>query len=159
WAALCALTAPSRQDAMLFCSQAYLVFFLCVFTLYWAIPWHRPRVWLLLAASFYFYASFNHWLALLIRVSTVAAYCLARRTDTPTSSRVRKARLVASLAGNLGLLCYFKYVNFFLGSLESALRALGAAHSIPLLSVILPIGISFYTFEAINYMVDVYRRK
>ena len=144
---------------MLFCSQAYLIFFVCVFALYWAIPWHRLRVWLLLVASFYFYASFNHWLAVLIGVSTVADYWLARGIDTSSSSRARKALLLTSLAGNLGLLCYFKYVNFFLGSLESALHALGAAHSIPVLSVILPIGISFYTFEAINYMVDVYRRK
>ncbi len=59
---------------------------------------------------------------------------------------------------NLGLLCYFKYVNFFLGSLQESLRLVGVSASLPLLSVVLPVGISFYTFEAINYMVDIYRR-
>src|SRR5262249_30068332 len=61
--------------------------------------------------------------------------------------------------GNLGLLAYFKYANFFLGSLQDALHAVGAQASLPVLRVILPVGISFYTFEAINYTVDVYRRR
>src|SRR5207302_8143945 len=122
------------------CSQAYLVFFVCVFTVYWVMPWHRGRVWLLLAASFFFYACFIQWLALLIGVSTVADYWLARGIDSGASPGLRKALLLTSLAGNLGLLCYFKYVNFFLSSLESALRGMGATSSIPLLSVIVPIG-------------------
>src|SRR5262249_11893293 len=64
-----------------------------------------------------------------------------------------------SIVGNLSLLAYFKYVNFFLTSFAGLLSALGVERSLPLLSVILPVGISFYTFEAINYMVDVYRGK
>jgi alginate O-acetyltransferase complex protein AlgI len=67
--------------------------------------------------------------------------------------------LLLSLAVNLGILVYLKYANFFLDSLEAALRAVGSEASLPLLEVILPIGISFYTFEAINYTVDVYRRR
>src|SRR5262249_2592594 len=58
---------------------------------------------------------------------------------------------------NLGLLCYFKYANFFLDSLRQVLQVAGASASLPVLSVGLPVGISFYTFQAINYMVDVYR--
>ena len=144
---------------MLFCSQAFLLFFAVVFTLYWVMPWQRARVWLLLVASFYFYASWNHWLALLIGISTVIDYFLARGIDSWTSPRGRRFLLIVNLVGNLGLLCYFKYVNFFLHSLEEGLRAAGGSASLPLLQVILPVGISFYTFEAINYMVDVYRRK
>jgi alginate O-acetyltransferase complex protein AlgI len=72
---------------------------------------------------------------------------------------LRKSLLAGSLIVNLGILCYFKYVNFFLQSLQDALHAAGAAASLPVLSVILPIGISFYTFEAINYTIDVYRRR
>jgi alginate O-acetyltransferase complex protein AlgI len=144
---------------MLFCSQAFLLFFFVVFTLYWAMPWQRARVWLLLAASFYFYASWNHWLALLIAVSTVIDYFLARGIDAWTAPRGRRFLLILNLVGNLGLLCYFKYANFFLHSVEEGLRAAGAAAALPVLQVILPVGISFYTFEAINYMVDVYRRK
>ena len=79
--------------------------------------------------------------------------------DQFSSPRLRKSLLTISLVGNLGLLCYFKYANFFLHSLERALHLAGGDASLPLLEVILPIGISFYTFEAINYTVDVYRRR
>jgi alginate O-acetyltransferase complex protein AlgI len=173
------VTVAKRRDAMLFCSQAYLAFFFVLFLVYWALPWQRARVWLLLAASFYFYASWNHWLALLIGVSTFLDYWLARGMDAghgpqlPKSQRglyflqtlrlsperYRKILLGISIIGNLGLLCYFKYANFFLQSVEAALHAAGASASLPVLQVILPVGISFYTFEAINYTVDVYRRK
>src|SRR5207302_195690 len=98
----------ARQDAMVFCSQAYLAFFLVLFTVYWAIPWQRARVWLLLVASFYFYASWNHWLALLIGVSTLIDYGLARGMDHFSAARIRKILLAISVIGNLGLLCYFK---------------------------------------------------
>jgi alginate O-acetyltransferase complex protein AlgI len=144
---------------MLFCSQEYLLFFVGIFILYWAMPWARARVWLLLLASFYFYASWNKWLALLIGVSTVIDYFLARGIDRWSQPGVRRLLLVLSLVGNLGLLGYFKYANFFLHSLEEGLRSAGASASMPVLQVILPVGISFYTFEAINYVVDVYRRK
>jgi alginate O-acetyltransferase complex protein AlgI len=146
-------------DAMLFCSLEFLIFFALVFVAYWALPWHRARVGLLLAASFYFYASWNHWLAGIIALSTTLDYLIARGLEAPGPSWRRKLLLSLSLIGNLGLLCYFKYANFFLRSLEDALRAAGASASLPVLSVILPIGISFYTFEAINYTVDVYRRR
>ncbi|MBA4016141.1 MAG: MBOAT family protein [Pirellula sp.] len=145
---------------MLFCSTAYFVFFCIVFAAYWAMPWQRARVWLLLGASVYFYASWNKWLALIICVSTAADYLIARGMDSPTATTGRrKLLLTVSLVGNLGLLCYFKYMNFFLHSVEEALRAMGAESSMPVLNVMLPIGISFYTFEAISYTVDVYQRR
>ncbi len=140
---------------MLFCSTVFLVFFLVVFAVYWSLPWERARVWLLVGASLYFYASWNRWLALVVLASSTIDYFLALGIDA-TSVRGRKRLLAAvSITANLGLLCYFKYVNFFLSSLEESLRAAGASVSFPLLKVILPIGISFYTFEAINYVVDV----
>jgi alginate O-acetyltransferase complex protein AlgI len=144
---------------MLFCSQPFLLFFAAVFTAYWLLPWHRARVWLLLACSFGFYASWNVWLAGLICVTTAADYTLARLMDRAAAPRRRRLLLVASVAMNLGLLAYFKYVNFFLQSLEEVVRAAGGSASLPLLKVVLPIGISFYTFEAISYTVDVYRRR
>jgi alginate O-acetyltransferase complex protein AlgI len=142
---------------MLFCSQEFLLFFLVVFAAYWAIPWRRPRVWLLLAASFYFYASWNQWLALIVFAATTVNFGLARALESCRAACWRRVLVGLSVAGNLGLICYFKYANFFLRSLEEALRAAGASASLPLLSVILPFGISFYTFEAISYVVDVYR--
>ncbi len=142
---------------MLFCSQQFLLFFVVVFSIYWSLPGPRLRVWFLLAASFYFYARWNPWLAALIGASTALDYVLARGMEAAATPRRRKLLLAVSLTANLGLLCCFKYANFFLQSLTQALRAAGCPASLPLLEVILPIGISFYTFEAINYTVDVYR--
>ncbi len=144
---------------MLFCSQQFLVFYSAVFAVYWVLPWQRWRVWLLLAASFYFYASWNKWLAGIICLSTAMDYAVARGMEASSGPRWRKLLLGLSLVANLGLLCYFKYANFFLHSVEEALSTLGARASLPVLQVILPIGISFYTFEAINYTIDVYRRR
>ncbi len=144
---------------MLFCSEQFFLFFLVVFAAYWAMPWPRARVWWLLAASFTFYASWNHWLALIIFVSTSLDYLIGRALDASSRSRLRRLLVGVSVAANLGLLAYFKYANFFLQSLEQGLHAAGATVSLPVLQVILPIGISFYTFEAINYTVDVYRRR
>src|SRR5207245_517896 len=137
----------------------YLLFFALVFATYWLLPWHRLRTWLLLGASFYFYASWNHWLACVVTATSVMDYLFARGMDASSSARLRRLLLIFSLAMNLGLLCYFKYVNFFLESLQAALAAAGLSSHFRLLDVILPIGISFYTFEAINYTIDVYRRK
>jgi len=144
---------------MLFCTKEYLFFLTAVFVLYWSMPWHRLRVWLLLAASFTFYAAWSRELACIVCGSTIVDYLIARGMEVTPSRRRKKLLLIASLAMNLGLLCYFKYANFFLHSLQDALNAMGASVAFPTLSVILPIGISFYTFEAINYTVDVYRGK
>ncbi len=144
---------------MLFCSQRFFIFFSVVFTVYWALPRAQWRVYFLLGASFYFYASWSKQLAALICISTLADYCIARGMEASSSFFWRRTLLLLSLGGNLGLLCYFKYATFFLHSLEQAIRLAGGSVSLPLLKVILPIGISFYTFEAINYTVDVYRRR
>ncbi len=150
---------PHPVDAMLFCSRQYLAFFVVVFAAYWALPWRRARVGLLLAASVLFYASWNEWLAAVVCLSSTADYLLARGMDRFDHPRWRKTFLALSLGMNLALLGWFKYANFFLRSLEEALTALGATASLPVLKIIIPIGISFYTFEAISYTVDVYRRR
>jgi alginate O-acetyltransferase complex protein AlgI len=144
---------------VLFCSLEFLLFFALIFLIYWALPWRTARIWLLLIASFYFYACWNKRLAILITVTTFLDYLLALGMDRCASPRGRKLLLGVSLIVNLGLLCYFKYANFFLLSLDEALIAAGSPVWFRTLRVILPIGISFYTFEAINYMVDVYRRR
>src|SRR6202011_5919488 len=113
---------------------------------YWALPWHRARIWLLLGASFFFYASWNKWLALIICLSTAIDFLIARGMEPWQSPRRRQLLLALSLIGNLGLLCYFKYANFFLRSLEEAVGGCGLVVSLPVLRVILPVGISFYTF-------------
>jgi alginate O-acetyltransferase complex protein AlgI len=172
---------------VLFCTKEFLVFFLLVAGFYWGVPRHRWRVWLLVVASFYFYASWNAWLAVVICISTAVDYAVARLMETSRHEPTRKALLVTSLVMNLGLLASFKYANFFLASFRGLLAGLGSAVAVPTFEqvlngaiarlnvvlgagdqrlalspiehVILPVGISFYTFEAINYTVDVYRRR
>jgi alginate O-acetyltransferase complex protein AlgI len=142
---------------MLFCSLAFFAFFLVVFPTYWALPWPRARVGLLLAVSLFFYSCWSPWLAGVVLTSATLDYLLARGLDGCRSPGRRRALVLVSVTANLGLLCFFKYANFFLGSLASTLRFCGASASLPALSVVAPIGISFYTFEAISYVVDVYR--
>jgi alginate O-acetyltransferase complex protein AlgI len=108
-------------EAVLFCSREFLLFFVIVFALYWATPWHRGRVLLLLLASFVFYASWNRWLAVLICFSTLMDYLVARGLEAFTGRRLRRSLLGVSLAVNLGMLVYFKYANFFLQSVEESL--------------------------------------
>jgi alginate O-acetyltransferase complex protein AlgI len=144
---------------MLFCTTHYVLFLGAVLALFWLTPWRRGRVWVLLIASFAFYAAWNEWLAALVLATATADFAAARVMGATSRWALRRVLLIASLGMNLGLLCYFKYVNFFLDSLTQGLHAVGAEVAFPTLSVILPIGISFYTFEAINYTVDVYRGK
>ena len=140
---------------MLFTTHQYLFFFVAVFAVYWAMPWHRLRVYLLLGASFYFYATWNEWLAPLVTGTATLDYLLARGIDAARSRKVARLFTGISIAVNLGVLCYFKYVNFFLESLYQAFPI--AEKDRYLLDVIVPFGISFYTFEAISYTVDVYQ--
>jgi alginate O-acetyltransferase complex protein AlgI len=141
---------------MLFCTSQFLVFFLAVFVVYWSMPWPRARIGLLLLASAYFYAHWNPWLAGLVFITATIDFLVARGIEATASRRRQRLLLGASLAVNLGLLGYLKYANFFLRSLETAASTLGCSAALPVLKVILPIGISFYTFEAISYVVDVY---
>ena len=142
---------------MLFNSEIYFWFFLSVFALYWMLPWTRARTYLLLAASFYFYFSWSQLLAFVVCASAMVDYGLARGMEAAKTPRRKRLLLLVSIVGNLGLLCYFKYANFFLDSLYQALATAGLSAPRPLLDVLLPIGISFYTFEAINYTVEVYQ--
>ena len=119
--------------------------------------WVKPRVWWLLLASYYFYMSWNAKLAAVVAGSSLVDYFIAMGMARSSEAGRRKALLVGSMVMNLGLLFYFKYVNFFLASLHEMLARFGYTRAMPVLDVMLPIGISFYTFEAISYTVDVYR--
>ena len=144
---------------MLFCTIEYVAFLALAVAVYWLLPSTKLRIWWLLALSSAFYASWNPKLAALVTATTAADFWLAKRIEACEVRRRRKALLCLSLAMNLGLLAYFKYANFFLDSLREMLAGFGVTAGVPTLEIILPIGISFYTFEAINYMVDVYRGK
>lgn len=139
---------------MLFNSLRFLVFFPLVFMLYWALP-HRARKYLLLAASYYFYMCWKPDFIVLILYSTAVDYLCALGMERRAEHK--KLFLVVSLTMNLGLLFFFKYFNFFGATLTALCRAVSIPFSAPVLNIILPVGISFYTFQTLSYTIDVYR--
>ena len=139
---------------MLFNSLRFLVFFPLVFMLYWALP-HRARKYLLLAASYYFYMCWKPEFIVLILYSTAVDYLCALGMERRAEHK--KLFLAVSLTMNLGLLFFFKYFNFFGATLTALCRAVSIPFSAPVLSIILPVGISFYTFQTLSYTIDVYR--
>lgn len=143
---------------MLFNSWQYAVFLPIVFALYWLLP-HRYRWVLLLAASYYFYMSWNAKYVFLILFTTAASYAAAlfmERTDEP---RRRKTILALTLAACLGVLGVFKYFNFFFDSLTDLFSIFSLKLQPVTLNLLLPVGISFYTFQTLSYVIDVYRGK
>src|SRR5260370_6758778 len=119
--------------------------------------WEGARPALGRGGGLCFYGRGKPKLALLICASPTVDFFLARGIEAASNPRRRKLLLTINVVGNLGLLCYFKYVNFFLDSIRQGMHQLGATASLPVLEVIIPVGLSFYTFEAINYVIDVYR--
>ncbi len=142
---------------MLFNSFEFLIFFPVVVTLYFASP-YRFRWALLLAASYYFYGSWNWKYLGLIWASTLIDYVAALGMSATASQRSRRAWLAASLIGNLGILFTFKYYNFFRDSAAQLFTRLGLESALPAADLLLPVGISFYTFQSLSYTVDVYTR-
>ncbi len=146
---------------MLFNSYSFLFGFLpCVLAGWWGLArWRRPRLAFLTGASWFFYAWWDwRYLPVLILASSVdyAAGLWISRTEAEGR---RRLLLASSLATNLGILAYFKYAGFFLGSLDGVARLVGLGAPLPSLHVVLPIGISFYTFNSMSYTIDVFRRR
>ncbi|MFT6159747.1 MAG: alginate O-acetyltransferase complex protein AlgI [Myxococcota bacterium] len=144
---------------MIFNSLTFVLFFVLVRGGYSLLPTWRSRKILLLLASYLFYAAWNPPFVLLIVLSTCVDYVLARQIAQSTVQSRRKLLVVASLAVNLGLLSYFKYSTFVLDSFQQSLAVIGVNWSPPMWNVILPVGISFYTFQTLSYTIDVYRGK
>jgi alginate O-acetyltransferase complex protein AlgI len=142
---------------MSFVSPEFILFSVIVCALYFAIP-YRFRWLLLLIASYIFYAYWNAWYILLIVFSTMVDYVVAREIHKTAIPRKRKMLLLVSMAVNLGVLFAFKYFNFFNDSAAELLQSLGIAYNAATLNVLLPVGISFYTFQSMSYTIDVYRR-
>jgi alginate O-acetyltransferase complex protein AlgI len=141
---------------MSFITPAYLIFLLIVWPIYWSLERRGQNVFILLA-SFFFYGWWDwRFLALLV-TTTGIDYGVALAMGAERSRNTRRAWLLVSLVTNLGVLCFFKYFNFFSQSLAQLLNGLGLSANPILLKVILPLGISFYTFQALSYTIDVYR--
>ncbi len=145
---------------MQFTSLQFLVFFPSVVAGYLVLQrsWRAQNTWLL-AASYYFYIAFSWKFSLLLLFSTAANYVCGAAIHRATSVGVRRAWLWTSLAINLGILGFFKYYNFFAANLEALLGLVGLSMSWHIKNLILPLGISFYTFQALSYPIDIYRRR
>ena len=139
---------------MIFHSLDFLVFFLLVVAAYWGLG-HRAQNVLLLAASYFFYGYVHPWFLILIATSTVIDYASARGMERRPDRR--RWFMAASIVSNFGMLGFFKYFNFFVDNVHAVLAAAGADVALPTLRVLLPVGISFYTFQAMSYTVDVFR--
>jgi len=144
---------------MIFSSWIFAAFFLVVFTVYWALKTRRARHVLLLLASYFFYMSWNPWLVTLIIGSTVLDYLVGLSLMKTEAARRRTGLLILSVVGNLGILAVFKYADFFILSMRGLLTSLGLQANLSTLSIILPVGISFYTFQTMSYTIDIYRGK
>ncbi|MBN2184281.1 MAG: MBOAT family protein [Candidatus Krumholzibacteriota bacterium] len=141
---------------MLFNSIHFLVFFPVVVCLYFLLP-HRWRWALLLVTSYYFYMCWKMEYIFLILISTVVAYLTAMGMSRSEKEKTRKTYLVLSLLVNLGLLFGFKYFNFFNDNARILFDRFNILYSVPTFRVLLPVGISFYTFQTLSYTIDVYR--
>ena len=142
---------------MLFNSSDFLLFFPIVVGLYYIIPASYRYLWLL-AASYYFYMQWNPVYVLLLLTSTAVTYLGGIILDKAKDKRKRKICLVSAISINLAILAYFKYANMFVGYLNSGISLLGG-NTIPWdNAIILPVGISFFTLQALGYLIDVYRK-
>jgi alginate O-acetyltransferase complex protein AlgI len=143
---------------VLFNSVHFVIFFPIVLIIFYRIP-HRFRWFFLLLASYYFYGSWHPWYLLLIVGSTLVDYFAAINISKTEVEKFRKRWLYMSLIINLGVLFVFKYFNFFIDSAREWLNLVGLSVPDLALTLVLPIGISFYTFQTISYTIDVYRRQ
>src|SRR5262245_52855134 len=132
---------------MVFNSLTFMVFFIGILGLHYSpLPWRVKKINLLIA-SYIFYAAWSPPFVLLLMISAVADFYLARWLGSTQKAGSRRMILLASLVLNLGLLGYFKYGNFLLENFKALMALLGIAYRPPALDIILPLGISFYTFE------------
>lgn len=143
---------------MTFHSLQFLIFFPVVVAVFFSLP-QRARSFFLLAASYYFYMAWEPAYGLLLLLSTAIDYAAGRAIGATYSKRRKKLFLGVSLLANLGILFFFKYFNFFFDSFAAVINVFGIDFDSPALSVLLPVGISFYTFQSLSYTIDVYRGK
>jgi alginate O-acetyltransferase complex protein AlgI len=144
---------------MLFNSPTFLIFFVTVFCLYWVIRGRKPQNLLLLVASYIFYGAWSWKFLLLLCFSTLLDYTCGRLVGAAEDQHRRRLLVIVSAVINLGFLAVFKYLGFFVTEAASFLQSLGFQAHVRVLQIVLPVGISFYTFQSLSYVIDVYRRK
>ncbi|MFC0516071.1 MBOAT family O-acyltransferase [Mucilaginibacter angelicae] len=141
---------------MIFNSFTFLLFFPVVTVLYFLVP-HKFRWLLLLTASCYFYMFFKAIYILILFFTIIIDYTAGIYLEKVTDPKKKKLLLILSLTANIGVLAVFKYFNFFNANLSGVLYWMGYTNPIPFLQILLPIGLSFHTFQAMSYTIEVYR--
>lgn len=144
---------------MIFNSLTFLIFLVIVFGIYWSLS-KRPLVYqniLLLLASYVFYSWWDWRFLALIVFSTLVDFYIGKAISNSSSRKTKKLFLYLSLITNLGLLGFFKYYNFFVDSFADMIAAFGLNIDTWTLNIILPVGISFYTFQTLSYTIDIYK--
>ena len=145
---------------MLFNSFEFLIFLISVFSLYWLAGGNKKlQNRILFVSGYIFYGAWDYRFLSLLLFSTCLDYYSALRISREDNARARRNWLILSVGVNLGLLGFFKYYNFFIESSVSLLTTIGLQPNLWTLKIILPIGISFYTFHGLSYVFDVYNRK
>jgi alginate O-acetyltransferase complex protein AlgI len=139
---------------VIFHSLDFVIFFVVVVALYWLLRRRWQNV-LLLVASYFFYGYVHPWFLILIASSTTIDYLSARGMERWPGRR--RVFMAISIVSNFGMLGFFKYFNFFAENLHAVLEAAGLHAGLPVLRIVLPVGISFYTFQAMSYTIDVFR--
>ncbi len=143
---------------MVFTTPQFVVFFALFFGVYFALAGRARKVWLL-AGSYAFYGSWNAAFLLLILGSTLLDFWVGGALGRAEDAARRKRLVTISVVANLGALGFFKYFDFFVESAAAGLAALGVDADLPTLRILLPVGISFYTFQTMSYTLDIYRRQ
>ncbi len=145
-------------EAVLFPTVQFAAFFAVVFAVSWRLM-PRQRAWrrFILAASYFFYGCADWRFVILLITSTVVNQAAASVAARARAARSRKAAVAAAIVFDLGILAVFKYFDFFIGSVNQMFGLIGLGAPLQLLHIALPVGVSFYTFQAISYVADVYR--
>jgi len=144
---------------MLFNSIEFVIFFIFVIALVGIIKERKYQHLILLISSYFFFYFTSNYLIVLLIFSTILDFYVGHEIWKSTSQRKKKVLLICSLAGNFGLLGFFKYSDFAIAQFNVLGNFLDLGTQIPLLNLVLPIGISFYTFQTVSYTVDIYRGK
>lgn len=144
---------------MTFTTLTFLVFLPVVFALYWSQPTQRRRNLVIVLASYFFYGWWDYRFCVLMLGTSLVDFGVGIGLGRVEAPLWRRRLLLASVAANLGSLGFFKYANFFLDNLVASASAVGIRLDPHTLGVVLPVGISFYTFQAMSYTIDVYRRE
>lgn len=143
---------------MVFNSYSFFIFSILFFGVFYFLS-KRAKLVYLLISSYLFYGWWNPWFLGLIFLSTIIDFNVAKKIADSSDLKVRKNYLLVSLFANLGILGFFKYSNFFIDSFQILFEQLGFQTSTFYLHILLPVGISFYTFQTLGYTLDVYRQK